>query len=459
MDDPVLTSGATLAEVAGGRVIGTGGEGIPRRAVIDSREAAPGDLFVGLPGANADGGSFGSEAIRSGAWGAIVSEQWADETEAGDSWLIAVDDPLLALQRVARQRRLDLGCQVVGITGSNGKTTVKDICRSLLGERAYASHENRNTEIGLPLTILEAPAETEYLICEMGMRGVGQIAELCEIAEPDVGVITNVGPVHLELLGTIQAIAAAKAEMLAGVKAGGTAVVPAEAGYLAPHLAGEIEPRIPDGVRQLRFGDGGEVFASGVEVHPESGEISAEINGPSGSHRFALPFTEQHNLLNALAAISAGIALGIDLQTMARRTPGIVFSRLRGEVVRLEGGSVLINDCYNANPVSMRAALDNLATLGNSRHLAVLGEMRELGPEAERFHGETAAHARDTGVDILIGVGEMARAYEPDAWYGTSEEAAEGLSGVLGGDDAVLVKGSRSVGLEVIAQRLGQGDS
>lgn len=459
MDDSVMHSGATLAEVAVGRVVNQGGEGMPLRAVIDSREVQPGDLFVGLPGAVSDGGSFASEAIRSGAWGAIVSDRWAEETEPGDAWLIAVGDPLSALQGIARQRRLDLACQVVGITGSNGKTTVKDICHALFGERSYASQENRNTEIGLPLTILEAPADTEYLICEMGMRGAGQIAELCEIAEPDVGVITNVGPVHLELLGTIEAIAAAKAEMLAGVKPGGTAVVPADAGYLSPHLAGETDPRPAEGVDLLRFGDGGEVFASGIETRLDAGEISAEINAPDSSHRFTLPFTEQHNLLNALAAISAGIALGIDLETMARRAPRIVFSRLRGEIVRLEGGSVLINDCYNANPVSMRAALDHLATLDASRHLAVLGEMRELGPDAERFHAETAGHARDTGVDILIGVGEMARAYAPDNWYATAEEAAAGLSDVLGDGDAVLVKGSRSVGLEAVAQRLGHGGS
>jgi UDP-N-acetylmuramoyl-tripeptide--D-alanyl-D-alanine ligase len=304
----------------------------------------------------------------------------------------------------------------------------------------------------VPLTILEAPADTEILICEMGMRGVGQISELCAIAEPDVGVVTNVGPVHLELLGTIEAIAATKAEMLAGIKDGGKAVVPADAGYLGPHLRGELEPCVPEGVEILRFGPGGDVFANTVDRLGDG--MSVEVEAKGETCQFTFPFAGEHNLLNALTAIAVGSALGIDLATMARRAPGVVFSRLRGELVRLTGGSVLINDCYNANPVSMRAALDHLLTFDADRHLAVLGEMRELGPEAERFHSEVADHAREVGVDIVIGVGEQAKAYEPDKWFATADEAAMGLAEALGGNDAVLVKGSRSVQLEVVATRL-----
>ncbi|MFM8527846.1 MAG: UDP-N-acetylmuramoyl-tripeptide--D-alanyl-D-alanine ligase, partial [bacterium] len=350
----------------------------------------------------------------------------------------------------------DLECKVVGITGSNGKTTVKDICRVLLGESTHASRENRNTEIGVPLTILEAPADTEFLICEMGMRGAGQITELCEIAEPDVGVVTNVGPVHLELLGSIEAIAAAKAEMLAGIKGGGTAVVPADAGYLGPHLGGELEPSTAEGVEILRFGPGGDVFAGAVDLL--GGGIRTEVEARGETCELSFPFSGEHNLLNALAAISVGIALEVDLATMARRAPGVVFSRLRGELVRLTGGSVLINDCYNANPVSMRAALDHLSTFDADRHLSVLGEMRELGPDADRFHSEVAGHAREVGVVLLIGVGELAKSYEADQWFATAQEAATGLAEVMGANDAVLVKGSRSVGLEAVADRLtGEG--
>lgn len=448
-----MNSGEALAEIALGSVLAEGAEGLPVGAAVDSREIKPDELFVGIPGGNVDGGSFASQAIESGAWGVVAGREWLDQVEGAGAWLIASDDPLASLQRVALQRRRDLGCRVVGITGSNGKTTVKDICRAIFGERTYASEQNRNTEIGLPLTILDAPDGTEVLICEMGMRGVGQIAELCQIAEPDVGVITNVGPVHLELLGSIEAIAAAKSELLAGIKPGGTAVVPADPGeYLAPHLSGDLHPSAAEDIDLIRFGDQGEVFASAIEIRPDG--MSAEVNAPAGSHRFHFPFTESHNLLNALAAIAAGLALGIDLAAMARRAPEIVFSRLRGEMIRLQSGSMLMNDCYNANPVSMRAALDHLSTLDAGKRVAVLGEMLELGPEAESFHAETGAYAREKGVDLLLGVGEMAKGYSPDRWFATADEAAADLAETIGNDDAVLIKGSRSVGLEVIADRL-----
>jgi UDP-N-acetylmuramoyl-tripeptide--D-alanyl-D-alanine ligase len=450
--DPAMIAGADLVEAAEGRLVNQGGGGLPSRAVIDSREVRAGDLFVGLPGAACDGGSFAAEAVEKGAWGVLVSSEWADRVKPGEAWVIGTDDPLRSLQRLARQRRRDLDCKVVGITGSNGKTTVKDICRALLGDETHASRENQNTEIGVPLTILEAPADTEFLVCEMGMRGTGQIGELCAIAEPDVGVVTNVGPVHLEILGTIEAIAAAKAEMLSGIKGGGTAVVPADAGYLGPHISGGLEPGIAEGVEILRFGPGGEVSARGVDFVGDG--IRAQVEARGEVCEFTFPFAGEHNLLNALAAISVGIALGIDLATMARRASGVVFSRLRGELVRLTGGSVLINDCYNANPVSMRVALDYLSTFDAGRRLAVLGEMREIGPESERFHSEVASHARAAGVDILVGVGAEAKAYEPDQWFATAEEAAVGLAEVLGDNDVVLIKGSRSVGLEAVADRL-----
>jgi UDP-N-acetylmuramoyl-tripeptide--D-alanyl-D-alanine ligase len=290
-------------------------------------------------------------------------------------------------------------------------------------------------------------------VLEMGMRGSGQIADLCEIAEPDVGVITNVGPVHVELLGSIEAIAAAKAELLAGIIEGGSAVVPAEAGPLAPHLDGHAAPGLRAGLRLLRFGEGGDVYAS--EVLSEPGETNAVVQTPAGSHRFKLPFVELYNLGNALAAIAAGVALGMPLDAMAQRAPGIVLSRLRGEVVELPGGAILINDCYNANPVSMRAALDHLGRLpGEGRRLAVLGEMRELGPGAAAYHREAGRHAREVGVELLIGVGELGREYGPDRAVPDAEAAAEALAEELRPRDAVLVKGSRAVGLERVAERL-----
>jgi UDP-N-acetylmuramoyl-tripeptide--D-alanyl-D-alanine ligase len=363
--------------------------------------------------------------------------------------VLGATDPLASLQALARAWREELGCHVVGITGSTGKTSVKDICRAILPGEVHASPENYNTEIGMPLAMLGAAEGTDILVLEMGMRGPGQIAELCAIAEPDVAVITNVGPVHVELLGSIEAIAATKAEIIDGLRRDGTAVVPAEPGPLEPHL--ERAPKL------LRFGTGGDVEAT--EVMAEAGETNALVHTPAGEHHFKLPFVEAHNLDNALAAIAAGVAMGSPLGQMADLAPGIVFSRLRGELVELPEDAVLINDSYNANPVSMRAALDHLASFdADGRRLAVLGEMLELGPEAAAYHREVGEYARQRGVELIIGVGDAASSYEPDERVADAEAAADALAAALGPGDVVLVKGSRAVGLERVAEKLASSD-
>jgi UDP-N-acetylmuramoyl-tripeptide--D-alanyl-D-alanine ligase len=450
--------GKLVAAGTGAEVLARGPDSAAGRAVIDSRSVAEGDLFFGLAGERHDGGQFALEAVRAGAWGVVAGPQWVREivemrkrgAHGFDAWVLASEDPLAALQGLARRWRHALGTAVIGVTGSTGKTSVKDLCRGLLPMRVHASPENFNTEIGLPLAILAAPEGTEALVLEMGMRGAGQIAELCEIAEPDVGVITNVGPVHVELLGSVDAVAAAKAEIVHGLREGGTAVVPAAAGPLEPHLEGL------HGL--LRFGDGGDVYAA--EAEARGGRTEALVMTPAGEQRFVFPFTAAHQLENALAAIAAGGALGMPLAEMAGRAPGITFSRLRGELVRLPGNATLINDCYNANPVSMRAALNHLASLeAPGRRLAVLGDMLELGLEEERYHREVGEHARLVGVDHVIGVGRLARAYAPDEHVPDAEAAADALHRVLGNGDAVLVKGSRAVGLELVAERLEGGEA
>ncbi len=443
-------SAQRIAAAAGAEIVRSGGGGRPERGVIDSREVRAGDLFFGLPGEHHDGGLFATAALDAGAWGAIVTAHRAAECarEIGDAhegWLLASPDPLRALQDVAREWRRELGCRVVGITGSTGKTSVKDICRWILPYRVHASPENLNTEIGLPLTILDAPVETELLVLEMAMRGRGQIAELCAIAEPEVGAITNIGPVHLELLGTIDAIAETKAEILHGLVPGGRAVIPADAEALEPHLA--------ESVPTLAFGPGGDVFASRWSRGPD-GNITAQVVSPAGDVELSLPFGEAHNLTNALCAIAVGESLGAPLEEMAAQAPRITFSRLRGQARKLAGPVTVVNDSYNANPVSMRAALDHLASLDAPRHVAVLGEMRELGPDAEIYHREVGAHARDLGVGPIVGVGELAEAYAPDHLVADAEAAAGVVDGLLEPGDVVLIKGSRAVGLELVADLL-----
>ncbi len=412
-----------VAQAAGARLVAPAPhDGGPRRAVIDSRDVGEGDLFVGLRGDNDDGGRFAAQALAAGAWGVLVAPQHAEDARCAPAGvLLAADDPLHALQSLARDWRRELGAQTIGITGSTGKTSTKDLLAGMLRphRRAVATRENLNTEIGLPLTILEAPADTEVLVLEMAMRGEGQIAELVAIAEPDVGVIVNVGPVHLELLGSIEAIARTKAELLGGLRSGGTAIVP----------AGEplLESYRRDDIGWVTFGDGGDVTDLGdVEV----------------------PFESAHMRLNALAALAAARAIGVE----PRGLVDVELSARRGQRLELANGVIVINDCYNANPMSMRAALDELAR-APGRRVAVLGDMLELGPDEGRFHEEIGAYAADHA-DVIVTVGPLAAAMDGDYAVADAAEAAALVEELLEPGDTVLVKGSRGVGLEAVAEAL-----
>lgn len=443
-----------MAAVMGADLVSRGDGGFPSAAAIDSRAIEAGQLFFGLTGENGDGSRFAAGALEAGAWGAVVSPDFAGDLAGSGRFVFSAPDPLAALQTLARAWRRELGAKVIGITGSVGKTSVKDITRVLIPGAVHASEENFNTEIGLPLTVLAAPAGTGTLVLEMAMRGSGQIAELARIAEPDVGVITNVGPVHVELLGSIAAVAAAKAELIAGLRDGGTLIAPVEAGELEPHLGG---------VRGVvRFGSGGDISLLAEEPLPQGSDGSAAagtavtVSTPAGEQRFDLPFTERHNLANALAAIAAGLAVGARPDEMAIRSPAVTFSKLRGERIRLgRNGAdrgLILNDCYNANPISMRAALEHLAAQPGGRKVAVLGLMAELGPDERRFHEEIGRFARDLGIGTVIGVGETARAYGPDIEADDAADAATRLRSLLGPDTVVLVKGSRAAGLEAVAE-------
>ena len=365
------------------------------------------------------------------------------------------------LQALARAWGRELragGTKVVAITGSTGKTSTKDILAAILDARlrTVSSPQNFNTEIGLPLAMLAAPADTEALVLEMAMRGAGQIAELTAIAEPDVGVIVNVGPVHLELLGSLEAIAAAKAELIAHLAAGATVVVPVDEPLLEAHLR--------DDVRTVTFGDGGDFSLVDGEVEGEVAireRVSAARSpaaagaGEGATIRLRPSFRQAHNLRNLLAAVAAARALGI--------TPAgsleVRFSALRGERVALAGGGILINDCYNANPMSMRAAIDDLTDTAPARRVAVLGDMLELGSGAPLLHREVGEYAAARGVELLVTVGplaaEIAAAFAGEAQsVPDAASAAELLRTLLRDGDTVLVKGSRGVGLERVAEAL-----
>jgi UDP-N-acetylmuramoyl-tripeptide--D-alanyl-D-alanine ligase len=424
----------------------------PERVTIDSREAGPGALFVGLPGSRVDGGRFAVPALQAGAWGVLVAPEHADAAltaagPAGGAVLISAD-PLAALQSLASAWRQELPVKVIGVTGSTGKTSTKDLLQALLTphRRTVASRANLNTEIGLPLEILSAPTQTEVLVLEMAMRGAGQIEELARIAQPDVGVIVSVGPVHLELLGTVEAIAAAKAELLAELPAGGTAVVPASEELLRPHLREDL--------RVVTFGEGGDVQLRAadeerVEVQAQDQLITLEVS-----------FEQAHLRRNLLAAVAAALAVGVTPQGRV----DLALSPGRGQRWALEGGVTLIDDCYNANPMSMQAALEDLAATAqraqHGRRVAVLGDMLELGPSETELHAELGAHALSSGVDLLVTVGPRARAistsFEGEVRsVADATEAAELVPRLVQPGDLVLVKGSRAVGLELVCRALG----
>ena len=441
---------ARIAEAAGARLAASAPDGAAglARVTIDSRDVGPGDLFVGLPGETHDGGRFAHQALAAGAWGVLVAPQHAEDAKgASPGVVLAAEEPLVALQQLARAWRRELGAKVIAITGSTGKTSTKDILAALLEphRRTFVSRGNFNTEIGLPLELLAAPEGTEVLVLEMGMRGAGQIAELAQIAEPDVGVIVNVGPAHLELLGSIEAIAAAKAELIADLHGGATAVIPANEPLLEPHRRSDVAT--------VTFGPGGD-----VTLAAQAPDGAVEIDAQGERIALTLDFRQAHLRGNLLAAVAAARAIGV-------RPAGAVtvaFSGRRGERTRLRNGVTVIDDCYNANPMSMRAALDDLAaTAGEGRRVAVLGDMLELGPEEARFHAEIGAHAATLGVELLVAVGPRSRELA-DAFGDAGEtqvvadaaQAAVLAPKLVRAGDTVLVKASRGIGLEVVTEAL-----
>jgi UDP-N-acetylmuramoyl-tripeptide--D-alanyl-D-alanine ligase len=378
---------------------------------VDSRRIEPGDLFVVV----SRGEAFLNDARARGAAATLVP-----------------DDAHAALAALAGAVRVRSDAQVVGITGSVGKTSTKDILAALLRPRlrTVAAERGFNNEIGLPLTLCRIEPDTEVVVAELSMRGLGQIRDLARIARPHVGVITSIAPVHLEMLGSLENIARAKAELLEELEPGSVAVLPED--------APELERFVPDGLDVRRFGP--------PQAEVRDGRTRVRWNGRD----VVFGFTARHQALNAAAALTAAAALGVEPPT---GPVDVEFSYLRSQEIALPGGGLLLNDAWNANPVAMRAALAHLLGRADGRRtVAVLGDMAELGSEAPRFHGEIGEAALE--VDVVVGVGELARGYSPDEWAGTAADAVELVKGLVRPGDAILVKGSRSVGLEVVADAL-----
>ena len=375
---------------------------------VDSRRLAPGDLFVAV----GRGSEFLDDALSRGAAATLVP-----------------DDAFAALGRIAREVRERSNARVVGITGSMGKTSTKDILAALCAPaaRTVAAEASFNNEIGVPLTLCRLDTETEVCILELAMRGFGQIAELAAIARPEIGVITNVGPVHLEFVESLDGVARAKGELVDALPPGGAAVLPPEFPVERDDIT-VVRPREPVVAR-----DDGRTTVDGVSFN----------------------FTARHQIPNAATALATFDALGFARPDAV----DVDFTRSRGEEHELPGGGLLINDAHNANPVSMRAALAYLAErAGDRRRVAVLGEMRELGRTGPRYHREIGDALVEHGVDEVLAVGELARAYLEGGvagrWVPNVHEALRELEVVVRSGDAVLVKASLAIGLGAVAEAL-----
>ena len=403
----------TVEELAALRLGEVDGSGELTGLQIDSRRVGHGDLFVAIRGGRA----------------------FVDEARARGAATLVPDDEFAAMAALGRLLRDRSGAQFVGITGSTGKTSTKDILAALCAPvaRTVATEGSYNAELGVPLTLGRLEPETELCLVEMGMRGFGQITELCGIARPHVGVISAVGPVHLELVGSVDGVARSKAELVAALPSEGIAVVP-DSPDLEPYLRDDIEIR--------------RVGPVDVELRDDGARVAF------AGERIRFPFTSRHQAQNALTALTAYDALGLPLDRLAESAAGVRLSPWRGEELPLPGGGFVINDAYNANPTSLEAALRHLAERGAGRRLvAILGGMAELGEDADAYHGRLADLAAELGIDV-IAVGELARAYEIDRWVPDAEAALGAAREAIGPGDAVLVKASRSVALEGIAPAL-----
>ncbi|HHW73187.1 MAG TPA: UDP-N-acetylmuramoyl-tripeptide--D-alanyl-D-alanine ligase [Firmicutes bacterium] len=438
---------AQVAELMNGRVRGSGEVD---NVVIDSRKARAGSLFFALPGERVDGHQFVGDVLAMGGC-AVVREGAADQPG-----VVEVADPLLALQDLAQNYLATYRVPVVAVTGSNGKTTTKDMIAQVLRCRysVHATEGNMNNEIGVPLTVLGLEEHHEVLVVEMGMRGLGQIRRLAEICPPNLGIITNIGPVHLEILGGISNVAQAKGELLEAMDSSGTAVLNGD----DPTVRGQARS-FSGRIVYYGLDAANELVAKGIRLDGE-GHPSCLVScgGEEVALRLAVPGV--HNVWNALAALAVGLQFGVSLRDGASALETLTLSAMRLEVRRSPSGVVVVNDSYNASPASMKGALDTLAHMYCSgERVAILGTMLELGEISEQAHFEVGRHAGECAQRLFF-VGEFAEVMRQGAGrgevYATVEEFLAELPGFEDGD-LVLVKASRGLHFERIADQLLKG--
>ena len=442
---------------------------------IDSREAGPGSLFVALPGERTDGHAYVGHAFSRGAVAALVGRpvdapgalvdarrpQPMPVLPADEPICILVDDPLQALQRLATAWRARFTPRVIAITGSVGKTTTKEIAAAVLSQRfvTLKNRGNLNNEIGLPLTVLELDEAHQRLVLEMGMYDLGEIAQLCRIARPDVGVVTNVGPVHLERLGTVERIAQAKAELVQALPAAGVAVLNLD-DPLVMAMASQTQAR----VFWYGLDPAADLWADAIEGEGLDG-IRFRFHHQDETLHVRVPLLGRHSVHTALRAAAVGLVEGLSWEEIVRGMQQLDV-QLRLIAARGLNGATLLDDTYNASPASTLAALNLLADLQveNGRRIAVLGDMLELGSYEEEGHRKVGVRAADV-VDLLVAVGRRAQLIAEEALAAGlaadkvlaldgAEAAVAEMRTLMGPGDVVLVKGSRAVQMDQIATAL-----
>lgn len=453
----ISTTLAEIAEATGGRVDAADpATTVAGPVVADSRTASAGSLFVALPGERVDGHEFAVSAMAAGAVAVLAQRPVGVPA-------VVVDDSVEALGRLAQAMLARIDPTVVGVTGSSGKTSTKDLLAQVLALRGpiVAPPGSYNTEIGMPLTVLSADESTRTLVLEMGARGVGHIAYLCRIAPPDVGVVLNVGSAHVGEFGGREAIARSKAELVEALPKDGTAVLNAD-DPLVRQMAERTAARV------LMFGESvhSDIRADRISLD-DHGRASFRLVTPSGQEHVQLTLVGEHHVSNALATAAVAETLGLSVEDVAGAlSTATARSRWRMELVDRPDGVTVINDAYNANPESMRAALKALIAIGEGRRTwAVLGEMKELGEASEAEHDALGRSVVRLGVSRLVAVGHAAEAVQRGAaqegsweaeaaWVPDADAALDLLNGQVEPGDVILVKASRAAGLERLAEAL-----
>ncbi|KQX64728.1 UDP-N-acetylmuramoyl-tripeptide--D-alanyl-D-alanine ligase [Paenibacillus sp. Root444D2] len=427
----------------------------------DTRTIRPGSLFVPLIGDHFDGHAYASDAYSKGAAAALWQDDHPHPPEGMP--IIRVKDTLTALQQLAKSYRKQLPVRIIGITGSNGKTTTKDLVAAVLGStfQVHKTRGNLNNHIGLPLTLLELEETTQFAVVEMGMSGRGEIELLSHLAEPEASIITMIGESHMLQLGSREEIARAKAEIISGMPSGGLFVYNGDEPLVEQALA---ERGLPEGLRRIRFGSGAgnDLFPTDIQMDADGAHF--QINSPVYPELF-IPLLGTHNVINALAAIAIGEAFGVSPEGIAAGLRSLQMTSMRIEKLTAASGLTVLNDAYNASPASMRAAIDLTEQLsGFGRKFLVLGDMLELGEHEEEFHRGIGRMLSPERVDYVFTFGRLGRYIADEAAqqfpkacvraFDDKEQLAAELGAEVRADDLVLVKGSRGMRLEHVVNAL-----